>query len=672
MSRLRGVGPALTGRLAAVNVHSILDLLLHLPSRYQDRTRVVPLRDLTVGQEALVDGEVLRSTVAYGRRRSWLVNLTDGSGFITLRFFHFNNRQRAGLEAGMFVRCFGAVRLGPNGIEMVHPEYRGFGSRPVAPDPVLTPVYPTTEGIGQPRLKSLTDQALAYLDDWRPVDVADMLGEHTFPQLADAIRFLHRPPADASHEQLVSARERIALDELLAGILVMKQRQLHRTSERTRPLPRSRQLGRQLRDRLGFQLTNAQRRAVTDVLRDLEKPQPMLRLLQGDVGSGKTVVAAFAAVRAAEHGCQTAVMAPTELLAEQHYLSFSEWLSPLGIEVALHTGSAPQRERNDRIRRLASGDTLVAVGTHALFQRSETFANLALAVIDEQHRFGVHQRMALRDKGRLPHQLIMTATPIPRTLTMALYADMDVSVIDELPKGRKPVTTTVVPDERRPEVIERVADACARGHQAYWVCTLIEASDALGFRDAETTHAELAERLAPLEVALLHGQMPADEKARTMAAFKAGTIDVLVATTVVEVGVDVPNASLMVIENPERLGLAQLHQLRGRIGRGTVESHCVLLYGTPLSESARARLNVMRTTNDGFVIAEKDLQLRGPGEILGTRQTGETRYRVLDLTEHAHLLGTAHAIAERLIEDRTRSLALVAMWSPAPVDYGTV
>jgi len=672
IATLRGVGPAVGARLATLNILSVHDLLLHLPSRYQDRTRIVPLAELTPGQECLVSGEVLDSKIAYGRRRSWLVTLTDGSGFLTLRFFHFSRRQQSGLKPGMFLRCFGPIRMGPNGMELVHPEYRAFTTQPDVPDPVLTPIYPTTEGLGQARITSLVDQALECLAAWQPVDLSDLLGDTPFPNLADALRYLHRPPVEASATSLAQARDRAAMDELLASILVMKRRQRARATEQTRALPRSQQLGRALRDRLEFQLTGAQRRVITDVLVDLEKSQPMLRLIQGDVGSGKTVVAAFAAVRAAEHDCQTAVMAPTELLAEQHYLNFSEWLTPLGINVALHTGGVSQRDRRDRSNRLAAGDTLVAVGTHALFQRAEQFANLALTVIDEQHRFGVHQRMALKDKGHSPHQLIMTATPIPRTLTMALYADMDVSVIDELPPGRQPVTTTVVADTRRGDVMARVAQACGQGQQAYWVCTLIEASEALDYRDAETTHAELSEQLAPLRVGLLHGQMPSAEKVRIMAEFKAATIDVLIATTVIEVGVDVPNASLMVIENPERLGLAQLHQLRGRIGRGYLESHCVLLYHAPLSETSKARLNVMRTSNDGFVIAEKDLELRGPGEILGTRQTGEVRYRVLDFTAHAHLIGKAAEIANVLVDDTSRSDAMIATWSPAEGDYSNV
>lgn len=678
VTSLRGVGPALSARLATLNVHSVHDLLLHLPSRYQDRTRIVPLAQAVPGQECLVTGEVIDSKIAYGRRRSWLITLADGSGFLTLRFFHFSKRQQAGLKAGMFLRCFGQVRMGPKGPELVHPEYRAFTAQPDPPEPVLTPIYPTTEGLGQARITNLMEQALGCLADWRPPDcrgmsdLSDLLDHTAFPNLADALRYLHRPPVEASAASLAEARERAALDELLASILVMKRRQRARATEQTRPLPRNQQLGRQLRDRLGFQLTGAQRRVITDVLVDLEKPRPMLRLIQGDVGSGKTVVAAFAAVRAAEHDCQTAVMAPTELLAEQHYLNFSEWLTPLGINVALHTGGASQRDRRERSNRLAAGDTLVAVGTHALFQRTERFANLALTVIDEQHRFGVHQRMTLKDKGRSPHQLIMTATPIPRTLTMALYADMDVSIIDELPPGRQPVTTTVVADTRRDEVIARVARACGQGQQAYWVCTLIEASEALDYRDVQTTHAELCERLAPQRVALLHGQMPSAEKTQIMAEFKAASIDVLVATTVIEVGVDVPNASLMVIENPERLGLAQLHQLRGRIGRGSIESHCVLLYHAPLSESAKARLNVMRASNDGFAIAEKDLELRGPGEILGTRQTGEVRYRVLDFTAHAHLIGKASEMAGVLVDDTERSDALIATWSPAEGDYSNV
>ncbi len=670
---LRGVGPALRDRFVKLRIRTLLDLLLHLPHRYEDRTRVVPFIALRANTEALIIGEVFATRVAFGRRRSWLVTLQDDTGFVTLRFFHFNERQRATIRPGMFLRCFGEARPGPNGYEMVHPEYKAYEAKPEPPEPRLTPIYPTTEGLAQKRIADLVGQALGSLDDWQPPDLAPWLPEHPELDLRDALRFLHSPPIGATAEGLAEARARVALDELISSIIVLKRRQRERASEQTIALPRAQQLGRVLLKRLGFELTLAQRRVTREVLLGLERTTPMLRLIQGDVGSGKTIVAAFAAIRAAEHGCQTAIMAPTEILAEQHFLNFSSWLEPLGIPVRSLTGrmAAPDRARGDA--EIRGGDALVVVGTHALFQKSVEFARLGLVIIDEQHRFGVHQRMALRSKGALPHQLVMTATPIPRTLTMALYADMDVSVIDELPPGRHPVETHVVSDARRAEVIARIAQACSQGRQAYWVCTLIEESDALDFRAAETTAAELKSALPGLSIGLLHGRLSSREKASVMEQFKAGGIELLVATTVVEVGVDVPNATLIVIDNPERLGLAQLHQLRGRVGRGPQLSRCILLYKAPLGAQSQARLKVLRESNDGFRIAEEDLRLRGPGDVLGTRQTGEQQFRVADLTVDAHLVARAADIAERIAQSQPRiAEAMIATWSPGSGDYTNV
>ena len=658
---LKGVGPALAGRLSRLGIYRLLDLLLHLPLRYQDRSAVIPLGSIRPDQEALVVGQVVDARIGFGRRRSLLVTLEDQTGYLKLRFFHFSRAQENAFRPGAFVRAFGQARLLREGLEMIHPEYRTFQHAPEPPEPELTPVYPTTKGLGQGRLRSLIDQLLAM--EWPEADGTPYRD----------LKYLHRPPADASAAEIEAVRTRIARDELTAYFLVMRHRQSDRARSRAPALPQAAHLGRELLQTLGFRLTAAQRRVATEVLNDLGRTRPMLRLLQGDVGSGKTIIAAFATIRAAEHRAQSALMAPTEILAEQHYLNFTAWLEPLGIPVVLITGSLPAAERRQAIEAVESGQALVAVGTHALFQDQVRFANLALTVVDEQHRFGVHQRMALRDKGRLPHQLVMTATPIPRTLTMALYADMDVSTLDELPPGRQPITTAVVADERRGEVIRRVQRELAAGRQAYWVCPLIEDSDQLNAAAVETTLPILTRALPGIHIGVLHGRMKSGEKAAVMAAFKDGRIQLLLATTVVEVGVDVPNATLMVIENPERMGLAQLHQLRGRVGRGDHASHCVLLYASPLSETGRRRLAVIRESQDGFHIAEEDLNIRGPGEILGTRQTGEQQFRIADLREHAHLIGEVVRRGDALLaKDPAAVQALLSVWAPADSGHAGV
>lgn len=656
---LKGVGPSLTTTLQKLGIHRLMDLLLHLPSRYQDRTRLVPLRELQAGQECLIQGEVVDSQITYGRRRSWVVTLEDGTGYLNLRFFHFSRSQQAGLKTGQYVRCYGEVRFGPKGLEMAHPEYRAFASLPVEPEGRLTPVYPTTKGLGQGRLRSLTSQLLSL--DWPEQSSTPF----------QTLLYLHHPPAQASQTDILEAQERVARDELTAYYLIMRHRQSQRSQQRSLALPRSQQLGRELLRNLGFELTGAQRRVATEVLLDLEQATPMLRLLQGDVGSGKTVIAAFAAIRAAEQGAQTALMAPTEILAEQHYLNFSSWLVPLGISVVLLTGTQTVKQRRPKLQALANGEALVAIGTHALFQHDVQFANLALTIVDEQHRFGVHQRMALRAKGRTPHQLVMTATPIPRTLAMAMYADMDVSTIDELPAGRQPISTRTVSEKRRGEVLERIRAALRGQQQAYWVCTLIEDSDELNAQSAKATWQTLKAQLPGIDIRLLHGRMKSEEKAKVMAAFNDNQCQLLVATTVIEVGVDVPNATLMVIENPERLGLAQLHQLRGRIGRGAKASHCILLYQEGLSAVSKARLKIIRESQDGFFIAEQDLKLRGPGELLGTRQTGEAQFRVADLRIHAHLIPDVVRAGDRLLNEAPEEAqTLLATW--APPDTGNI
>ena len=679
---LPGIGPGSAAKLARLGLATIGDLILHLPFRYEDRTRSVPFDELTVGMECLVTGQVLDASLAYGRRRSLTARIGDERGALTVRFFHFAQNQRKALRPGLWMRCFGEVRSGPTGLEMAHPEYRLHDAAPAPVSPQLAPVYRATQGLASRRIRVWAAAALEHCEGLRLAT----LDEAEFPQLLDAIRFLHAPEAD--DRRIRAARERVVLDELLGHYLALKQRRALAQAQETLPLPSKEQLGRALLKRLGFRLTRAQARVTAEVLGDLSSTRPMIRLLQGDVGSGKTVVAAFAAIRAAENGGQTAVMAPTEILAEQHFETLSAWLPPLGIAVGLVTGRQGAVERRARLAALRDGEALVAVGTHALFQSGVEFRNLALAVIDEQHRFGVHQRMLLRDKGRLPHQLVMTATPIPRTLTMALYADMDVSTIDELPPGRLPVATRVAAMARRGEVIERVARICASGRQAYWVCTLIEeessgetaASGAVEIGDAppqrnsaEAVFEELRRDMpGELRFGLVHGRLPPAEKSAAMAAFKAGEIDVLVATTVIEVGVDVPNATVMVIDNAEGLGLAQLHQLRGRVGRGGIQSECILLFAPPLSAVARQRLATIRETNDGFKIAEKDLELRGPGDVFGTRQTGEETFRLVDLAKDRNLLPKTIRLGDQLLaEDPDTASTIVATWAQR-ADYATV
>ena len=685
VSHLKGVGPKSAERLAKLGIQSVQDVLFHLPLRYQDRTRVVPIGSLRHGDQVVIEGEVELSDIRFGRRRSLLVRVSDGTGAIILRFFHFSAAQRAALGKGVSLRCFGEVRNGPGGYEMVHPEYQQVDAGEEAGmQQELTPIYPTTEGLHQLSLRSLTDQALELLDAG-PDRLSELLPDvllqaMRLPSLSEAIHYLHRPPADAPQEQLLDGvhptQQRLIFEELLAHQISLRQLRLHQQQIAAPRLDAEPLLQKQLLTSLPFELTQAQQRVIAEILADLKRAYPMMRLVQGDVGSGKTVVAAQAALAAVEAGHQVVLMAPTELLAEQHLHSFSNWLAPLGIEPVWLTGRHKGRERAALLASLADGTTRVVVGTHALFQADVTFHALGLVIIDEQHRFGVHQRLALREKGSgtaVPHQLIMTATPIPRTLAMTAYADLDLSIIDELPPGRTPVTTVVISDSRRDEVIARVSRACGEGRQAYWVCTLIEESEALQCQAAEETARQLAESLPGLRVGLVHGRLKAAEKAEVMAVFKAGDIDLLVATTVIEVGVDVPNASLMIIENPERLGLAQLHQLRGRVGRGSTESHCLLMYHPPLTQNAKARLGVMRATSDGFKIAQKDLELRGPGEVLGTRQTGEMQLRIADVVRDQGLLDEVQQAADRIVVDYPASVTpLIERWLGRRVDYGKV
>jgi len=684
VTALKGVGQSLADKLGRLGVETIQDLLFLLPLRYEDRTHTVPIGSLRPGDRAVVAGEVELAEVVFRKKRTLLVRLSDGTGFLTLRFFYFSGAQQQQLQRGVLLRCFGEVRRGPVGLEIIHPEYR----RADVPDAqavedTLTPIYPATEGVQQGRLRILTALALeeaarSSVRDWLPPELLADLG---LPSLQAALEYVHRPPPDARLDLLAAGRHpaqrRLAFEELLAHQLSLRQLRMEVRRDPAWPLAGGGELERKLLDSLPFALTGAQRRVTEEVGADLRQSSPMLRLVQGDVGSGKTVVAALAALRAVESGCQAALMAPTELLAEQHAQNFGRWLRPLGLSVAFLSGRLTGKARQSALDAIASGEVPLVVGTHALFQEGVRFARLGLAIVDEQHRFGVHQRLALREKGasggRFPHQLIMTATPIPRTLAMTAYADLDVSIIDELPPGRTPVSTVAVAESRRDEVVARIHAAVREGRQAYWVCPLIEESDVLEAQAAEDTAATLAAALPEIRVALVHGRMPNAEKESTMARFKAGEIGLLVATTVIEVGVDVPNASLMVIENAERMGLAQLHQLRGRVGRGEHASSCVLLYRPPLSETARQRLKVLRETTDGFEVARRDLELRGPGELLGTRQTGLMQMKVADLVRDADLLPRVQDAAEMMLARHPANIGpLKRRWIGAGTRYGKV
>lgn len=659
LDSLKGVGSKMLEKLERLGLATVQDLLFHLPLRYEDRTQVWPIGDLPPGLHGAVEGEIQDTQLVMGRRRMLVCRISDGTGTLTLRFFNFTAAQKNSLAQGRLMRCFGEVRPGKYGLEMAHPEYKLLGDDQAGQtESALTPVYPTTEGLRQLTLRNLTDQALAQLDLY---GVEELLPAGLYPhqiELAAALRLLHRPPPSVALPLLENgqhpAQQRLVLEELLAHNLSVLKVRAQSQTQLARALKPAPKLVEQLLGALPFKPTGAQSRVVAEIGKDLQQSHPMMRLVQGDVGSGKTLVAALAALQAIGNGCQVGLMAPTELLAEQHAINFAKWLEPLGIQVGWLAGKQKGKAREEALAAIADGSVKMVVGTHAIFQEQVVFQRLALVIIDEQHRFGVHQRLALREKGERegvhPHQLIMTATPIPRTLAMTAYADLDTSVIDELPPGRTPITTVALPDSRRQDVIERVRLACTEGKQAYWVCTLIEESEVLECQAAEDTAAELQNLLPGLHIGLVHGRMRPVEKLRVMEEFKAGILQLLVATTVIEVGVDVPNASLMIIENPERLGLAQLHQLRGRVGRGAVASHCVLLYHAPLSKTAQSRLGVLRETNDGFQIAQRDLELRGPGELLGTRQTGLADLKIADLVRDQPLIPQVQKMARFLMD----------------------
>ena len=684
VTRLKGVGTALALTLSKLSIVSVQDLLFHLPMRYLDRTQVTPIGQLQPNTSVVIEGQVARTEVVIGRRRSLVCSLQDDTGLVRLRFYHFNGAQKERLQPGTSLRCFGEPRIGASGLEFYHPEYEYVDEARNKPlDESLTPIYPLTEGLGQQRLRKLTRQAVDLLPSHGLTELLlDHVNAHFHTSsLSDALSYVHFPPPDAPVNLLLMgthpSQQRLAFEELLAHHLAMQKARQAAQRERAPALRPDAQLSRQLLDGLSFRLTGAQDRVIDEIYKDIARPVPMLRMVQGDVGSGKTLVAALAALAAAASGFQTAVVAPTEILAEQHRASFTRWMEPLGLTVVWLAGKMGVAQKRQALAALADGSAHIVVGTHALFQENVLFARLGLAIIDEQHRFGVHQRLTLRQKGEnaglMPHQLVMTATPIPRTLAMTAYADLDYSVIDELPPGRQAINTLLVSQDRRPQVMQRVHNACLNKQQAYWVCTLVEDSETLAASAAEQTALELTESLPDLRIGLVHGRLKSKDKDSVMAAFKAGELDLLVATTVIEVGVDVPNASLMIIENPERLGLAQLHQLRGRVGRGTAASHCVLLYGSPLSSQARERLRVLRESNDGFVIAEKDLHLRGPGELLGTRQTGDMQYRLADLERDGHMLPLVQRVSGELLRQNDIGITqLLARWFGANQAYAKV
>ncbi|MAA71566.1 MAG: ATP-dependent DNA helicase RecG [Bermanella sp.] len=683
VTELKHVGDKLAEKLAKLGIHVIQDLLFHLPLRYQDRTRISPIGSLSPNMDVVIEGDVMLADVVFGKRRSLAVRLQDGTGTITLRFYHFSGAQKNNLQKGARIRCYGEVRRGRAGLELYHPEYQFVDALSDLPtEETLTPIYPSTEGLTQARWRQLMTQVVMLLKKGRALDdliPQAFLEPYNLPDLRSALLYLHQPPTGANLDELEQnqhpAQKRLIMEELLAHNLSLLKMRAAIQHDHAPVLTESVSLKAAFLANLTFTPTGAQQRVVNEIQQDLSKGYPMLRLVQGDVGSGKTLVAALAALSALEQGYQVALMAPTEILAEQHFKNFQQWFEPLGIELAWLAGKVKGKARVSTLESIATGTAQMVIGTHALFQEEVAFAKLGLAIIDEQHRFGVHQRLALRQKGNeiSPHQLIMTATPIPRTLAMTAYADLDTSIIDEMPPGRTPVNTVAIDQQRRDQVVERIRGACLSGRQAYWVCTLIEESEALEAQAAEVTAQALQEALPELNIGLVHGRLKAQEKADIMASFKQGDIHLLVATTVIEVGVDVPNASLMIIENPERLGLAQLHQLRGRVGRGTAESHCVLMYHMPLGDSGKQRIQAMRDTTDGFKIAEIDLQIRGPGEVLGTRQTGLMQMRIADLQRDGYLLDDIQHWAQLCQQQAPQIIEyLIDRWLGENLHYGQV
>ena len=668
-----------------LGIRNPTDLLFHLPYRYQDRTRITPIAQLAPGVDRVVVGQIDDAAIRFGRRRMLVVSVNDDTANLVLRFFHFSQSQQRAFKPGAWIQCFGEARRGSHTLEMVHPEYRIYPSEPPPPtEETLTPVYSITEGVGLTLIRKLVDQSIQRALPGLPELLPEtLLEQFDLPPLAAAVLTVHRPPPDTDTQLLLEghhpAQRRLALEELLAHHLALRAMRAQRRRDLAPAFAPNSRSWKKLQSLLGFQLTRAQKRVVKEILSDLQKTDPCLRLVQGDVGSGKTVVAAAAALMAIDNGFQVALMAPTELLAEQHRKTFSQWFDQLEIPIQWLTGKLGAADRRAALANIADGKVNMIVGTHALFQNDVAFHNLGLVIVDEQHRFGVDQRMALINKGEssdsplVPHQLIMSATPIPRSLAMIFYADLDVSSIDELPPGRKVVNTIVLPNTRRDQITERIAHVCAAGQQVYWVCPLIEESDKLQAQAATDAFTQLQERLPTLSIALIHGRMKPKEKTPVMARFSSGEIDVLVATTVIEVGVDVPNANLMIIENAERLGLAQLHQLRGRVGRGASQASCVLMYQAPLGKIARERLSIMRETNDGFKIAQKDLDQRGPGELLGTRQTGLQEMQIADVVRDKPLFPVVERMANQIQRSHPQcEQPLIDRWIRNKSRYATV
>ncbi|MCH7391062.1 ATP-dependent DNA helicase RecG [Acinetobacter dispersus] len=678
VQQLQGVGAAAATLLEKLHIFSTDDLLFHLPRDYEDRSTIIPMNQLIVGRSYLLEGEVRSVDFPPGKKKSLAALVQDDFGKVTLRFYHIYKGLTDRIQMGQRLRIFGEVRVGARGLELYHPEIQVIQQHTALPKTQLTAIYPSTEGLTQPKLREYVRQALQHHSD----DLPELLPSKYSNgyQLKEALHYIHEPPTDANMLQLNQgshpAQQRLIFEELVAHQISLLTRRAYIRQIAAPRFSSSKVLAKKLLEGLPFQMTNAQKRVSKEILQDLKQDQPMLRLVQGDVGAGKTLVAAVAACHALEADWQVALMAPTEILAEQHYLNFKRWFEPLGIQVAWLSGKQKGKARTQAEQQIKEGHAQLIVGTHALFQDTVGFSKLGLVIIDEQHRFGVDQRLALRNKGAdqfTPHQLVMTATPIPRTLAMSAYGDLDTSIIDELPPGRTPIQTVTIPLERREQVLQRIASNCREGKQAYWVCTLVEQSETLDAQAAEATYQEIKERFPDINIGLVHGKMKADEKQRVMQAFKDNQSQLLIATTVIEVGVDVPNASIMVIENAERLGLSQLHQLRGRVGRGATASFCALLYKTPLSQNGQERLSILRESNDGFIIAEKDLEIRGPGELLGTKQTGDMGFRVARLERDDHLLTQAHYVAEQILKDYPQHAeGLLKRWLPEAPRYAYV